>query len=44
MLQYNDQHAAFNYMEGILSQLAFQGWYNMDSAEGGNLLFATDNT
>ena len=42
MLKHNDRCTGFDHMEDTLSQLALQGWYNVDSAKIVNLLSAAD--
>jgi len=42
MLKHNDWCTGLDYMEEILSYLALQGWYHIDSAIVFNLLSATD--
>jgi len=42
MLKHNDRCTGLNYMEETLSYLALQGWYDIDSAKGFNLLPAAD--
>jgi len=42
MIKHNDRCTGLDYMEEILSYLALQGWYDIDSAKVFNLLSATD--
>jgi len=42
MLKHNDWSTGLDYIEEILSYLALQGSYNIDSAKVFNLLFAAD--
>jgi len=42
MLKHNDWSSSLDYMEEILSYLALQGWYDIDSAKVFNLLSAND--
>jgi len=42
MLKHNDRCTGLDYMEEILSHLALQGWYDIDSAKVFNLLSAAD--
>jgi hypothetical protein len=42
MLRNNDRCPGLDYMEETLSYLALKGWYDIDSANVVNLLFATD--
>src|SRR5882757_2049747 len=42
MLKHNDRCTSLDYMEEILSYLALQGWYDIDSAKVFNLLSAAD--
>jgi hypothetical protein len=42
MLLNNDWCTGLLYMEETVTYLALEGWYNMDSANGFNLLSATD--
>jgi hypothetical protein len=42
MFKHNDRGTGFDYMAEILSYLALEGWYHIDSAKAFNLLSATD--
>jgi len=42
MLKHNDRCTGIDYMEEILSYLALQGWYDIDSVKVFNLLSAAD--
>jgi hypothetical protein len=42
MLKHNDRSTGLDYMEETLSNLALQGWYDIDSAKVFNLLSAAD--
>jgi len=41
-LKHNDRCTGLDYMEETLSYLALQGWYDIDSAKGFNVLSAAD--
>jgi len=41
MLKHNDRCTGLDYLEETLSYLALQGWYDIDSAKGFNLLSTT---
>jgi hypothetical protein len=42
MLKHNDRCTGLDYMEGTLSYLALEGWYDIDCAKVFNLLSAAD--